>query len=322
MRNNTHASYQRRVNRHLSKMLVAAFFLVVGGGVIVTLRQILAPAPFRQSIFIAGKPGYIISFAPTRKSVTLLDVPPDVVIKGLYGYGRYSIGSLTSLDAIDKHEGRLVRESVADAVGVPLFWTVMPDDAFASVGDPIEDMRRIFTWPSIIEAFMGRMETDIPALTWMALVVSIRSLPSDAFLYVQSNATLSEIESADGSTQKLLDESKLDYVLSQSFFDNGLRGEGLTVSLYNTTTVPTVGLRTSRLLTRIGIQLVFVGNSDGNLKECVVTGDKSALESNTAAFIRAYFHCTNRPPGSSDVGSGTGADLVVELGTDVAAKYR
>lgn len=162
----------------------------------------------------------------------------------------------------------------------------------------------------------------MPPFTWAALVWAIQSLPSDAFTYVGSRDTVSEITSPDGSRQKLLDENKIDYVLNQSFFDSGLRSEGLTVALYNTTTIPTVGLRTSRLLTRLGMQLVFVGNSDGNRKACRIIGSKTAMQSKTAAFIRDYFLCEPGDLRSSDVGSGTGADLVVELGTDVASKYR
>jgi len=117
----------------------------------------------------------------------------------------------------------------------------------------------------------------------------------------------------------LLDPSRLDYIINNAFLDTGLRGEQLSIAVYNTTSVPSVGERAARVMSHLGLQLVFVGNSTPERPTCVVTGSSRALSTKTAMFIRDYFQCTEGPPLSTDAGAA--ADLVLYLGTQYAQQF-
>ena len=46
----------------------------------------------------------------------------------------------------------------------------------------------------------------------------------------------------------------------------------------------------------------------------MITGSDAALRSKTAQFIRSYFQCEEKEE-RGNIGKGTGADLIVELGS-------
>jgi len=300
-------------------MLPLFIVALCGVGIFFFFRFLISPIPFRQTVVVVGDPVRVISFEAKNKKISTVDIPLDTVIPAALGYGKYSVRALLSLDDIDHHNGSLIVSSISNALGLPITGYVRtnrPSDGQMS----LSILRRIFSFGSIPQVLMDRSHRSLSWVNWVRFVVSVRSMSVDAWHPVVISQAIIEVISPDGTAMQTLDENRLDYIIDSAFFDAGIRSEGTSVAVYNTTRVPSVGLRASRQLSRVGMQLIFVGNAEKEVKRCVVVGSDTIQKTKTAAFIREYYDCEIKM--DDEIGKETGADLVVLLGTDFAARYK
>ncbi len=305
---------QRRHRRFIFHILPLFIVVLIGVGIFFFLRTLFSSIPFRQTVVVVADPVHVVSFDAKNRKITTVDIPLDTVIPAALGYGKYTMRALISLDDIDHHDGALIVGSVSNALGLPISGHMKSD---GSVDGPmtIDMLRKIFSYGSVPKVFMNR---SVSWSMWVRLVGSVGSMSADAWRPIQISQAIVDMASPDGSMVPTLDESRLDYIIDTSFFDTGIRSEGTSVAVYNTTDVPSVGLRASRQLSRVGMQLIYVGNSETEVKRCVVVGSDILQKTKTAQFIRAYYGCETKQ--DDEMAKETGADLVVLLGTDFAAR--
>lgn len=297
-------------------LFIVAF---VGVGVFFFLRTLFSPVPFRQTVIVVADPVHVISFDAKNRKITTVDIPLDTVIPAALGYGKYTVRALVSLDDIDHHNGSLISGSISNALGVPISGYLRPE-SLTDGPMTLELLRHIFSYGSIPSAFVNRSHRSISWLSWVRFVGSVGSMSADTWRSIQLSQAIVDTVTPDGNTVPTLDESRVDYIIDTSFFDTGIRAEGTSVAVYNTTDVPSIGLRASRQLSRVGMQLIYVGNSDTEVKQCVVVGSEAIQKTKTAQFIHEYYGCEAK--NDENLGKETGADLVVLLGTDFAARYK
>lgn len=313
------SSSKRRTRRLFSYVIPLSAVGFIIAALVILFRIVASPVPFRQTVVIVGEPVHIISFDAKNHRVTALDLPYDAVIAAALGYGKYSVRALLSLDKIDHRDGLLITSSISNALGLPITGHMITPNL--PVGSMDSDkLRRIFSWGSVAGVMTKSVHGSIPLFSWLRFVFMVSSLPADGLTFVDIAPAIIDAESADGSRLPTIDESRVDYFLDTAFFDAGIRSEGVSVAIYNTTGVPSVGQRASRQLGRVGMQLVYVGNAETDVGRCIIAGDKDALKTKSAQFIKAYYGCGE----SDDVTQGkeTGADLVVLLGTDFANRFK
>jgi hypothetical protein len=125
-----------------------------------------------------------------------------------------------------------------------------------------------------------------------------------------------EEELPDASKRQVLNRDLLDYTLSGVFENDVLRKESITVAIFNTTQMSSLGSRTARFLTNAGINVVTVGNEESSVSRCILSGDKPGLQSQTARYILRLFGC-NEKAGKDDNRS----DLLLQIGTENAKQY-
>lgn len=313
------ATYERMGKRAFARFMWIGIAVLVVVGVVITIRAIMSPPVYRTSYIVSANPSHIISWSSDRKNVIMLDVPSDVVIDTTHGYGSYSVGSVYSLDHMDHRKGEVFVSSLTQAFGIPLFGFVAQNDAQANEESSIGLLRSIFSWPSIWSHMTGQAEGSIPFGTWISLVMSAQTIPADGVKVLRVKDAYVPTERPDGSQVPEVDPSRLDYLIGNAFLDSSLRSEGMSVAVYNTTNVGSIGQRAARLLSRLGLQLVFVGNRSPQLSGCQIQGTARSLSSRTARFIRDYFHCVNAPSKSQETNAI--ADLVVSLGTEYADQF-
>lgn len=312
-------SYERRATRLKPRLFSVGIFIGVLIILVIVLRMILPSYPFRQAMFLSGGTYQIASFSEDRHHVTVALLSPDMDIPAVFGYGRYTIASVERLDHLDAKHGMLMTRSIANAFGLPVSWYVNVPEGISK--DPVTRLRALFSWSSIPDMLLHRIDTSMSVLDWISYVFAVQSLAADQVQSIDMTQAITPVSMPDGSTVSQLDESKLDYLFGQSFIDSAIRSEGHSVAVYNTTAILGVAQRASRIMAHMGIQLVFVGNSESPTNDCKLHGTNDVLRSKTAAFIRAYFQCKN-DTGSTTLGSDAGADLVVELGRDYAQMYK
>lgn len=310
---------QRRHRRFIFHILPLSIVAVCSIALFFSFRTLFSPISFRQTVVIVSDPVFVVSFDAKNRKVATMEIPLDTVIPAAMGYGRYSMRSLISLDDIDHHSGALITSSVSNALGVPISGYLSLKNAPKGQMN-LEVLRTIFSFGSIVETLANQSHRSVPWSLWVRLVGAIGSMSVDAWHPINITGAIVDEVSPDGSRVPSLDESRVDYIIDTALYDGGIRSEGTSVAVYNTTDVASVGLRASRQLSRVGMQLIYVGNSDTAVERCAVLGSDEVLKTKTARFIREYYDCDLRP--ESDAGKDTGADMVVLLGTDFAEKYK
>ncbi len=311
--NRSPASYHRKRTRLLpaiTTIVVVVLLLCLGW---LGLQLVTQPAQYRQSTVLVSDKVYVVSWDSERKHVVLVGLLGSVAIEGARGYGRYPLFSLLKLDTIDRHGGRLFVESLSDALGLPLVGMMQISQPSES-SNSIEFLREVFSWQSLFEVGKRR---SISWGTWASWVLATASLKADQVETISTTHALADQVQPDGSIVSIFDSQRFDYLYGNLFTDARIRTEGITVSVYNTTEVPTIGQRAARILSQLGISVVTVGNDETKLSRCILTGTQESLRSQTAEFIRSYFHCDVK---KIDETQGT-SDLSLQLGSDYAAIF-
>lgn len=319
MVNREHSNTRRRTRRLFTHVLPLVILGIIAGGVLLFLRFALAPAPFREAIVIASDPVHVISFDTRAKKITAMDIASDTVIPGALGYGKYPVRAIISLDEIDRRNGVLITSSISNAIGLPVTGYVkMGKNADTPL--TADNISGLFALPSIRQYIGGAMKGSVSLLTWMRFVSLVHSIPADGIKIIDSKGMTNNLPSPDGGTYPELDENRVDYIVDTAFFDGGIRTEALSVAIYNTTAIPSIGTRASRQLAKVGMQMVFVGNREEGVPHCVVAASEENLRSKTAQFIRKTYGCTDKV--SQEEGKEIGADIVLLLGNSFAERFK
>lgn len=289
---------------------------VLGLIVLLNMSYTRAQTPWRQTIaFVSDVSMYIVSWDAPKTRAVVLEVPTSTVIEATHGYGAYAIGSLHALDAIDGKRGHVFVDSVSDAFGIPVSGVVSIPGSGYPAGS-IEFLRRVFSWKSVLSA---HQHGSIGVSHWIPFVWATMRLKTDDVEVKSIKGTLVSQTRPDGSVIDVLDPQRFDYLFDRVFVDSGIRQEEVSVAVYNTTEIPTVGTRAARMLTTYGASVVTVGNDTNTpLQECQVRGTKAHVASRTARFIQQYFHCQTAVVESETQG---GAELVLLLGTSYADQF-
>lgn len=306
----SHAALKRQGKRRMAEFAWTAIVLVILFFLIIGIRSLTLPTPYRQTIVVAGNPTRIVSWNATLDGITVIDVPQNVTIQAAQGYGVYPIQSLLTLDEQEHKGGTLFVQSMADAFGLPVSWYVDRTGIGSSATDT-QTIRSIFSPGSVLGILTHTTQGSVPFKTWLTFVVAAMRLSSGAVDTVNLSNAFVPATLPDGSTVSELDPSRSDYMLGNAFLDSGLRSENLTIAVYNTTDVPSLGQKVARAMAHVGLQLVFVGNAAPVQSLCVERGNTAALASKTAQFIADYYHC-NRDKGTGDARAG--ADISVYIG--------
>lgn len=299
---------KRLVMRFFPILLVGTVFLV---GVI-AIQKLFMQVPYREMLVITGEPVFVVSFDAKRRRVMGVELPPDILLRGGYGYGTYALQSLVALDAIDKKGGSLLQGSISSALGLPVSGVVFDDEATHGRSLSVATLRRIFS--------LRPKHSTLGAIRWMRLVRIVSTLEEDALGVVSIAQAFETVTQADGSESFRLDERRIDALLGNDFFDVDIREESFSLAVYNTTDVPSVGEGFARELSRIGVKLVFVGNGTPLLPTCRLSGGKNVERAHTTMFIRRIYGCDWRTDEAKT--QETGADIVLEIGEKEATRFQ
>ncbi len=296
--------------------------VVIVFGILAVAAWIFFPRPKnpygRETYILVSDPMIVASWNWNDRTLTLLTLPSDIAAEGTHGYGTYSLAAFWRLGEIDKKDGTVLAESVSEALGIPVTGYVGPKTGtFAYDGDALATAKKIFSFPNSI---LGRLRTNIPTGKYIGLAWLLNfSRPDRVNTYdftKNPGAVGEDSVLADGSTVRILDPQRVDAALANLFEDESVRRESVTVAVYNTSDMPSLGSRVGRLLTNLGVSVVTVGNDTPEVDTCTVVGSDTALKSKSAQVIISILGC-NRVAGEV-----SRADLIVRVGTLTAKRFR
>ena len=257
----------------------------------------------RLTVLSIGDPMVVWSQDLQSNKFIKITIPASAQVDAVGGYGRYSLEALWKLGAIDsprwssgeagKKNGTLVSDSLEEALGISIPWYV--------------------------DVSPGRWlpRTNMPLPLLLSWIWRMRSVKSDRMteVAITPQAALAVQDLPDGTRAQVMDPTRVDALLGTLFEDEAIRRERLSVTVYNTTDMPTLGARVGRMLNRVGVFVVRVGNDSPAIEHCTVSGEAAAVKSITARTIASIFRCI------TVVKPSEAGDLDVRVGTRYQARF-
>jgi anionic cell wall polymer biosynthesis LytR-Cps2A-Psr (LCP) family protein len=274
----------------------------------------------RQTYVIVSDPVIVASWSDADRILTLMSFPSDILAEGTHGYGTYSLDAFWRLGEIDKKDGTVLAESMSEALGIPVDGYIGPRiGTFSHGADMLGAVKSIFSLRNVFGILGGRYRTNIPFGMFINLAWRLNfSRPDRVNTYdftQHTSAVAVDSVLPDGSTVKILDPQRLDAQLNTVFEDETVRRESVTVAVYNTMDMPSLGGRVGRLLTNLGVSVVTVGNDTPEVDACGMQGSAAALKSKSADVIVAVLGCKRT------VEEETRADLIIRIGASYAKRF-
>lgn len=275
----------------------------------------------RQTIVLASSPMTIVSLDKENRVVTIISIDPDLVTEGTHGYGSYSLSAFWRLGQIDKKDGSVLSESLEETFGIPIRGYLGPVTGdLPTYTNQFTFVKEQFSFWKIGAFLSGKVRTNLQFRQFVSLVWRLhvqRPERVDTLDFRDNREALGvEVTLPDGSKRVELDKERIDAILKQTFEDETVRREAVTVAVYNTTGMPSLGNRVARLLGHLGVSIVTVGNDEKEVDVCVIEGTNDHLESASAHLIRDVLGCSLSP-----VNESGRADLVVRIGSVYAKRF-
>lgn len=299
--------------------VIAGAFLLSVALVIRWLAPRSADLPLRTSALVLHQDAFrVYSWDRTSDRFTVVTIPTDTAVSATRGYGTYSLESLWKLDQLDRHDGRLIKESVEETLGLPIQFFIDPGDTAATEAQAAPALRSLFSFGSLLRLVRGQIRTDMPASSFSAFVFAVRgTAPENIFsLEIPDTSVLVAQNRADGSEEVIFDVQRYDAIIGTRFELIPIRNERLSVTVANTAGVPSLGTRAARLLSHLGVLVVSVGNETPLVDRCELRGKKADLSSQTAALIIRTLSCVAVPVPQTDT-----SDLHVRVGTEYQRRF-
>ncbi len=271
----------------------------------------------RETYILVSDPMIVASWSEADRVLTLLTIPSDIAAEGTHGYGTYSLAAFWRLGEIDKKDGTVLAESISEALGIPVNGYIGPKTgAFIYEHDARTTIKKIF---SFLNSIGGRYRTNVPFGKFISLAWLLNfSRPDRVNVFNFTHNTTAVARDSvlpDGSTVRILDPQRVDSQLKTVFEDESVRRESVTVAVYNTTDMTSLGNRVGRLLTNVGVSVVTVGNETPEIDACTVTGSDEVLKSKSAQVVVAVLGC------KSVIGDTSRADLIIRIGKTYAKRF-
>ncbi|MBI5613669.1 LytR C-terminal domain-containing protein [Candidatus Gottesmanbacteria bacterium] len=277
-----------------------------------------------ETLVLLGNPTLVVSRVHASKGTTIISIPSELLFEGVRGYGRYSLNALLKLGIIDHVDGFLVRETLSEALAVPIARYLGYKDRSYDQSD-IRPVLRIASFfcgvPCMKDFLLGRKYmSDLSFLEYLQISSGFRGLSESDVQnidIVEKNIPLT-VEESDGVSVKIFDGKRYDALYPNLFEERVVRQEALRVRVANATTMTGIGDRFARKLSRAGALIVAVESSeDRSLERCETIGIKSALASNTARYIQDVYECTGKEIPLKD----SRVDLTVRIGSMYEKRY-
>lgn len=314
----TSATLRRNRTRIAARTVMVVCVVLLSAGAAVVFRSVTSGPPYRRAVAVVSEPVHIISVSADNRRLTILDIPQDTSAEAIRGRGSYSLASLYELDRIEDGSGSLFVRSLSDTLGLPVQYYVRPETLSGEPGS-VQTFRTVFSFASLFQYLTGNIDTNIPPGTWLSWVIMSVSLSADASEIVRADQAFVPVTLPDGSTIRKVDQTRFDFLIGSSFIDTGIRAEGITVSVFNTTRTAEAGGRAARMMSKVGIPPVVVGNAPDVYETCSVAGTEDAIRSVTARFIMDYFRCSEHE--NAEAVKDSASDVSVFLGRQYVSEY-
>ncbi len=212
---------------------------------------------------ISDTPHYdLVTFDPTKKQITILNLSPDIYIDVPKGYGSWRFGSVYNLGQEETLPmGKsLLKLAASQLVGLPLDGVLITPQR-SSTQEMILSMRGN---PLSIIKNMGAIKTDLSAYQTFKLFREFSGVRSDKVATLDlSKSDITESKLLPDSTRVLgINTVSLDIFIRSNMADSAIEDESKSIAVINATTHPGLAQEVSRILTNMGGTVVITTSTD------------------------------------------------------------
>lgn len=286
----------------LLRLILLAFIGIFVGFVVWGFHSSKVSRFDRFNVVVSASNTFLISLSPKSATATLVRLPDDLYVPSVaHGYGQYTISKVYEVGQLDQRGGKVLRDTVADFIGVPVDGYVrLPKSASGEIH-------------SIVSAAMFAIQarqTDLSFFDRIMFAWTLARMRYDKTDVIDLGRSASPLLLADGSTGVTIDKDLVDSILADEFSEDKIRGEDLRIQVVNSTVYAGLGSRGARMLTNSGMNVISVDTTDLPVDKCQLRMDPKYKNTMTVKRIESVFTC--------EIGSpidGAKGDIVVVLGT-------
>jgi len=239
-------------------------------------------------VFLEKNEAVIKSYQSKDQRWLELKLPLNSLVKVPFGYGEYQLKNVYDLGQLDGRGGELLRRTMQETMGLWIQgWMVKEKDR----------------------------DTNLSWLDqWRLWLVQKWGVDKKVDYELEFNPAFIKEKLNDNTDVFKIEQGRLDELINQEFFDSEIVSERLTVAIVNNTDVDDIARIAARLVSNLGSEVVWLGNSGEDLESSkIITADEDFEKSATSYVL-------SKALGIREITTGEvidyRADIVVMLGRD------
>lgn len=260
---------------------------------------------------------YLLNFDPRKEKAVILNVPGNTFIDVPKSFGFWQLESIYQLGQAENKPigGLLLKLSLSKLLGIPIDGIIFFRDSKRGLS---EEIASFSSNPISSILFLQSIESDLSPIELYNFYLGLSNVRSDKLTNLdlgQTNITYSKLL-PDASRVLGIDIINLDKFVRDNMADSKILDEGISISVFNATSHPGIGGEAARMITNIGGDVIFIGNSDVFLTKSQVYFKSESVTATKLAKIFAP-ECLKAPCQPSDPKiSASRANINVVLGED------
>ena len=315
-----------------------ALLLLLGGAVRLTQTflspwKLQAPAPgagtrsnlwngqYNLNFVILSQSVSLAVLNPKENLINLINIPPQTLIEVPGGFGSWQLRSIYGLGESEEkgRGGYFIKHSLANFLGIPIDGFLKFDAEFGQKSPQrIIEVLRKNPLPSF--QALSNLSTDLTLWELVRIKLAIQKIRFDQVKNLDSIflSVLEREDLPDGTQVYTGDPQKVDSI-SQTLFDPAIRGENLSIAVFNATKTAQLAQQAKRMIANMGGNVIVATNAQKLTKRSQVRGQ----DSKTLERLKGLFDlgCSKDPKCDKIVESDLGlaasrAQVLVILGED------
>jgi hypothetical protein len=296
--------------------------LIVIGVVLLALLSIKLIIVFKNSLWdgterinfvVSAENTTLVSFEPSEKNLTFLEIPNNTLMEVPHGYGEYQLGAISRLGDLEKRKN-LMSETLQENLALPVVGFIQD-----SGGQENKDNSRNNLKDILMEGLINKNQTNLSGWDIIRLWWQIRSVKeTDVLIFnLEKRDLLTTKTLADRTKVFSLDTPTFDLKMQNLLPILSLKKDNLTIEILNSTGVPGLADKTARILNNIGTRVVSTGNMETEIQKSLLKGNKNLKSTKTAGIVKKLFNCDWQ-----DTDESGRADLTLIIGHDYFEKLQ
>lgn len=236
------------------------------------------------NIALIDKNGEVGLLLLSPQQISFLKFPDDEILITARGYGSYPVNQI--IKPSDDHKGDLVKESLQESYNIPVYGFILLNDSFGEV-ENYKNWTRDILWKN----FQSETISDLNKKDSLIILNKI---------ILKNKRLFSKKEFNKNS-------------FYETFKDQKLREEGLSIEILNSTGHDGLAKRYSDLFENIGGRVIRLADYEPVLENCqILVNNPEAVNSYTVGVLSASTGCWVGKRGKEE----NRADITVIIGED------